>query len=98
MCFQDDAIILLDSKSLKWIDLGSNISSTESDVDLCIDKTLTATDSLLTIWKSDLPVKMKWEYFQVVAVSILLYGYTTQTLMKRLEKKLNGNYTRINKS
>ena len=33
------------------------------------------------------------------AVSILLYGCTTCTLTKRLEKKLNGNYTRIlNKS
>ena len=28
-------------------------------------------------------------------VSILLYGCTTWTLTKRLEKKLNGNYTRM---
>ena len=30
-----------------------------------------------------------------MVVSILLYGCTTWTLTKRLEKKLDGNYTRI---
>ena len=30
-----------------------------------------------------------------MVVSILLYGCTTWTLTKRLEKKLNGNYTRM---
>ena len=34
--------------------LGSNISSTESDVDICTCKAETATERLLTIWKSDL--------------------------------------------
>ena len=33
--------------------------------------------------------------FQVVVVSILLYGCTTWTLTKWLEKKLDGNYTRM---
>ena len=33
--------------------------------------------------------------FQAVVVSILLYGCTTSTLMKHIEKKLNGNYTRM---
>ena len=33
--------------------------------------------------------------FQAVAVSILLYGCTTWTLNKRMEKKLDGNYTRM---
>ena len=36
---------------------------------------------------------MKRSFFQ--AVSILLYGCTTWTLTKRLEKKLDGNYTRM---
>ena len=31
----------------------------------------------------------------VVGVGILLYGCTTWTLTKRLEKKLDGNYTRM---
>ena len=32
---------------------------------------------------------------QAAVVSILLYGCTTWTLTKRLEKKLDGNYTRV---
>ena len=46
-------------------------------------------------WKSDLTDKMKRSFFQAVVVSILLYGCTTWTLTKRLEKKLDGNYTRM---
>ena len=38
---------------------------------------------------------MKRSFFQAAAASILLYGYTTGTLIKRLEKKLDGNYTRM---
>ena len=39
--------------------------------------------------------KMKRIFFQAAVVSILLYGCTTWTLTKRLEKKLDGNYTRM---
>ena len=38
---------------------------------------------------------MKRSFFQAVVVSILLYGCPTLTLTKRLEKKQNGNYTRM---
>ena len=38
---------------------------------------------------------MKRSFFQAVVVSILLYGCTTWTLTKRVEKKLDGNYTRM---
>ena len=38
---------------------------------------------------------MKRSFFQAAVVSIQLYGCTTWTLTKRLEKKLDGNYTRI---
>ena len=47
------------------------------------------------IWKSDLADKMKRSFFQAAVTSILLYGCTTWTLTKRLEKKLDGNYTRM---
>ena len=36
---------------------------------------------------------MKRSFFQAAVTSILLYGCTAWTLTKRLEKKLNGNYT-----
>ena len=38
---------------------------------------------------------MKRSFFQATVTSILLYGCTTWTLTKRLEKKLDGNYTRM---
>ena len=38
---------------------------------------------------------MKRSFFHAAVVSILLYGCTTWTLTKRLEKKLDGNYTRM---
>ena len=38
---------------------------------------------------------MKRSFFQASIVSILLYGCTTWTLTKRMEKKLDGNYTRM---
>ena len=38
---------------------------------------------------------MKRSFFQAAVVSILMYECTTWTLTKRLEKKLDGNYTRM---
>ena len=38
---------------------------------------------------------MKRSFFQAVVVSILLYGCTTWMLTKRMEKKLDGNHTRM---
>ena len=38
---------------------------------------------------------MKRSLFQAALVSILLYGCTTWTLIKPLEKKLDSNYTRM---
>ena len=49
----------------------------------------------MIIWKSDLTDEMKRSFFQAAVASILLYGCTTWTLTKRLEKKLDGNYTRM---
>ena len=52
-------------------------------------------DSLSVIWKSEPTDKMKRSFFHAAVVSILLYGCTTWTLTKRIEKKLDGNYTRM---
>ena len=38
---------------------------------------------------------MKRSFFQAAVVSILLYGCTTWTQTKRMEKKLDGNYSRM---
>ena len=85
--------------TLKLVDkityLESSVSSTETDISTRLAKAWTANDSLSVIWKSDLTDKMKRSFFQAVIVSILLYRGTTWTLTKRMEKKLDGNYTRM---
>ena len=99
MCYnQTGDISTLEETSLKLVDkftyLGSSVSSTEKDIDTRLMKSWTAIDWLSIIWKSDLTDKMKRSFFQAAVVSILLYGCTTWTLTKRLEK-LDSNYTRM---
>ena len=100
MCYnQKGDISTLDRTPLKLVEkftyLGSSVESTEKDIDMRLTKAWTAINRLLIIWKSDLTDKMKHSFFQAVVTSILLYRCTTWTLTKRLEKKLDGNYTRM---
>ena len=100
MCYnQTGNITTLDGASLRLVDkftnLGSSVSSTENDIDTRLTKSWTAIDRLSIIWKSDLTDEMKRSFFQAAVVSILLYGCTTWMLTKRLEKKLDGNNTRM---
>ena len=96
---QTGDISTLDGTPLKLVDkftyLGSSVKSTEKDIDTRLTKAWTAISRLSIIWKSDLTDKMKRSFFQAAVASILLYGCTTWTLTKRLEKKLDGNYTRM---
>ena len=99
MCYNQTGVITtLDGTSLKLVDkftyLESSVSSTEKDIDTRLTKAWTAIDRLLITWESDLTDKMKRSFFLAAVVSILLYGCTTWTLIKRL-KKLDGNYTRM---
>ena len=50
---------------------------------------------ILELFYSLLTDKMKRSFFQAAIVSILLCGCTTWTLTKRLQKKLDDNYTRM---
>ena len=100
MCYnQTGDISTLEGTSLKLVDKftsqGSSVSSTEKGIDTQLTKAWTAIDWLSIIRKSDLTDKMKRSFFQAAVVLILLYGCTTWTLTKRVEKKLDGNYTRI---
>ena len=79
----------------KFTYLGSSVESTEKDIETRLTKAWTAINRLSIIWKSDLTDKIKRSFFQAAVTSILLYGCTTWTLTKRLEKKLDGNYTRM---
>ena len=100
MCYnQTGDISTVDRTPLKLVDkftyLGSSVASTEKDIDTRLTKAWTAINRLSIIWKSDLTDKMKRSFFQAAVASILLYGCTTWTLTKRLEKKLGCNYTRM---
>ena len=100
MCYnQTGDISTLDGSPLKLVDkftyLGSSVESTEKDIVTRLTKAWTAINRLSIIWKSDLTDKMQRSFFQAAVVSILLYGCTTWTLTKWLEKKLDGNYTRM---
>ena len=100
MCYnQTGDISTLEGTSLKLVDkftyLGSSVSSTEKDINTRLTKAWTAIDKLSIIWKSDLTDEMKRSFFQAAVMSILLYGCTTWMLTKRLEKKLDGYYTRM---
>ena len=100
MCYnQTGDISTLDETPLKLVDeftyLGSSVESTEKDIDARLTKAWTAINRLSIIWKSDLTDKMKRSFFQADVASTLLYGCTTWTLKKWLEKKLDGNFTRM---
>ena len=100
MCYnQTGDISTLEGTPLKLVDkftyVGSSVESTEKDIETRLAKAWTAINRLSIIWKSDLTDKMKRSFFQAAVTSILLYGCTTWTLTKWLEKKLDGNYTRM---
>ena len=100
MCFnQTGDISTQGGSSLKLVDkftnLGSSVTSTEKDIDTRLTKAWTAIDKLSVIWKSHMTDKTKRSFFQAAVVSILLYGCTSWTLTKRMEKKLDSNYIRM---
>ena len=96
---QKGDISTLSGGSLKLVDkfkyLGGSISSTENDIHLRLAKAWTAINRISIIWKSNLSDKIKGNFFQATVVSTLLYGCTTWTLIKRIEKNLDGNCTRV---
>ena len=98
MCFnQRGHISTLNGSPLKRVDnfSGSSVSSTEKDITKRMAKALIAIDRLSDTWKSDLTDKIKHSFFQASVMSIRLYRCTTWTLTKRMEKKLDGKYTRM---
>ena len=92
-------ISTLNGSSLKLVDkfiyLESSISSTKTDINTRLAKAWTAIDRLSVTYKSHLTDKIKHSFFQAAVVLILLYGCTTWTLTKHMEKKLDRNNTRM---
>ena len=99
LCFnQRGDISTLKGGPLKLVDTftyrGSCVSSTEKDTNTWLAKAWVAINSLSVIWKSDMTDKIK-QFFQAVVVLILQYECTTSTPTKRIEKRLDGNCTRM---
>ena len=54
-----------------------------------------ALNNITSIWKSNLSVKLKTNFFRTTVESILVYGSITWTLTSFLEKKIDGAYKRM---
>ena len=78
-----------------FVYLGAWIESTEHDIKVRKAKAWAACHKLKTIWKSKLNDHLKRRLFVATVEAILLYGSETWTLDKRLEKGLDGCYTRM---
>ena len=100
LCFnQRGDISTLNGSSLKLVDkftyLGNSVSSTEKGINTWLLKAWTANDSYRSYGSQTWPIKWNAVFFQAAVVSVQLYRCTTWTLTKCMEKKLDGNYTRI---
>ena len=60
-----------------------------------IGKAWAALSKMSTIWKSNLKRKLKISLFRTTVETVLLYGSSTWTLTKAIERKLDGAYTRM---
>ena len=75
--------------------LGAYISSSEKDFATRNGMAWSACNDMHKIWSSQLSNNLKIKTFRVTVEPILLYGYETWTLSRKLEKRLDGTYTRL---
>ena len=75
--------------------LGSFISSSEKDFLTRKALAWVACNKLHKIWTSNLEVSIKTKIFLTTIQPILLYGSETWTLSRKIEKRLDGTYTRL---
>ena len=89
----------IDGKRLSEVEdflyLGSWIKSCEKDISVRTTKVWTALRKMDTIWKSKLQPQLKISFFKMTVQSVLLYGSSSWTLTKTLEKKIDGAYTKM---
>ena len=97
---QDESeLITLTGKQLKCVKdfkyLGSWISSSEKDMNTRIGLAWAAANKMDIIWQSAMRTELKIQFFRSTVESVLLYGSESWTLTKKMEKRLDGNYTRL---
>jgi len=69
------------------------VDNSAKDIKVRKAQVWTATLKLDNIWKSNLPRRLKINFFRATVESILLYGSKTWTMTKELNKELDGTYT-----
>ena len=86
-------------KELKYVVdfkyLGGRMVSSEKDLEIRKALAWSACNKLKTIWKSNLKKGIKKRLFLSTVESVLLYGAETWTINKKMEKRLDGCYTRM---
>ena len=95
----NEVIKSLNSNNIKEVSnfkyLGSYMQSTEKYINIRLAKSWVAFNDIHSIWKSRQPAKMKRNFFRATVEYVLIYGYVSWILTKALDKRLNGNYTRM---
>ena len=100
-CISDSDFVIqtLNNTLLKMVSdyvyLGSYISSSEKDFLTRKGMAWSACNALHKIWSSNLSREFKLKIFKAAIEPVLLYGSETWTLSKKLEKRLDGTYTRL---
>ena len=89
----------LSGTSLKQVEdykyLGSYISSAEKDFTTRNGMACSACNDMHKMWSSQLPNYIKVKIFRATIEPILLYGSETWMLSRKVEKRLDGTYTRL---
>ena len=75
--------------------LGSWVDNTEAGVKKRKALAWQALNGMHKVWDSKLSKEMKTRFFQATVESILLYGCESWALTTRLEKSIDGTYTRM---
>ena len=86
---------LTDAGVQDFVYLGAWIDNTWQDVRVRKGQAWSALNRMDAIWKSKLGRKTKIQLFSATVVSVLLYGCETWTLNKKMNKSLDGCYTRM---
>ena len=75
--------------------LGSWVDTTYEDMRIRKGSAWSAMNKMDTMWKSNLSRRTKINLFRAAIESVLLYGCETWTLTKKMEKSIDGCYTRM---
>ena len=96
---EDKIIVARDGREIKVVFdfkyLGCYVDNSAQDIKVRKALAWSACHKMQKIWKSSLPKKIKIRLFTATVESILLYGCSTWTLTKAMEKSLDRTYTRM---